>query len=117
MEHSDTAVYGNALSATSSHGLWICPTAPLGWLTDSVLESLRAILKSYSHVTVLNNFKTVEELQTHLGSLDLFNGERLRPSWDSYFMTLSELAARRCNCMKRRVGAILVRNNRIVATG
>ena len=30
---------------------------------------------------------------------------------------LAELAARRSNCMKRRVGAILVRAHRIVATG
>jgi len=32
-------------------------------------------------------------------------------------MTLASLASHRSNCMKRRVGAILVRNNRIVATG
>lgn len=30
---------------------------------------------------------------------------------------LASLASRRSNCMKRRVGAILVRNNRVVGTG
>jgi len=32
-------------------------------------------------------------------------------------MLLASLASRRSNCMKRRVGAILVRNNRILSTG
>ncbi|KAG6380901.1 cytidine deaminase-like protein [Boletus reticuloceps] len=50
-------------------------------------------------------------------SLDIPNTERLRPRWDTYFMTLAELASQRSNCMKRRVGAILVRDNRVVATG
>lgn len=31
--------------------------------------------------------------------------------------TLADLASQRSNCMKRRVGAILVRENRIVSTG
>lgn len=45
------------------------------------------------------------------------NPDRLRPSWDAYFMSLSELAALRSNCMKRRVGCVLVANNRVVSTG
>lgn len=41
----------------------------------------------------------------------------LRPQWDDYFALLAELAARRSNCMKRRVGCIIARDNRVVATG
>ena len=41
----------------------------------------------------------------------------LRPPWDSYFLQLAELAAHRSNCMKRRVGAILARNHRVISTG
>lgn len=33
----------------------------------------------------------------------------MRPSWDSYFMKLATLAASRSNCMKRRVGCVIVR--------
>ncbi|ERF70526.1 hypothetical protein EPUS_08588 [Endocarpon pusillum Z07020] len=40
-----------------------------------------------------------------------------RPTWDKYFMHLSTLASTRSNCMKRRVGAVLVRNNRVISTG
>ncbi|GAA5967820.1 hypothetical protein JCM21900_001781 [Sporobolomyces salmonicolor] len=43
--------------------------------------------------------------------------EHLRPSWDTYFMALASLASLRSNCMKRRVGAVLVRDKRVVSTG
>ncbi|TNY21402.1 cytidine deaminase-like protein [Rhodotorula diobovata] len=43
--------------------------------------------------------------------------EALRPSWDTYFMLLASLASLRSNCMKRRVGAVLVRDRRVVSTG
>ncbi|CAI4538174.1 AQG_2a_G0025200.mRNA.1.CDS.1 [Saccharomyces cerevisiae] len=41
----------------------------------------------------------------------------MRPSWDSYFMKLATLAASRSNCMKRRVGCVIVREYRVIATG
>ncbi|KAJ2526007.1 Deoxycytidine monophosphate (dCMP) deaminase, partial [Coemansia sp. RSA 1935] len=56
-------------------------------------------------------------LYEYMVKIDLANGERLRPSWDTYFMLLSELASHRSNCMKRRVGCILVKDNQIIATG
>ncbi|AMD19405.1 HBR504Cp [Eremothecium sinecaudum] len=40
-----------------------------------------------------------------------------RPSWDTYFMKLAKLAASRSNCMKRRVGCVIVRDCRVIATG
>jgi len=66
---------------------------------------------------VANNFVTVPALYSHLDDINLLNPERLRPGWDTYFMTLASLASHRSNCMKRRVGAVLVRENRIVSTG
>ncbi|KAK5780932.1 deoxycytidine monophosphate deaminase PWA37_001840 [Arxiozyma heterogenica] len=41
----------------------------------------------------------------------------LRPDWDTYFMRLATLAASRSNCMKRRVGCVIVRDFRVIATG
>ncbi len=41
----------------------------------------------------------------------------VRPSWDTYFMEITELVAGRATCLRRRVGAILVRDKRIIATG
>lgn len=41
----------------------------------------------------------------------------LRPDWDTYFMKLATLASSRSNCMKRRVGCVIVRDYRVIATG
>ncbi|KXN88787.1 Deoxycytidylate deaminase [Leucoagaricus sp. SymC.cos] len=68
-------------------------------------------------IHINNNFNELSELYTHLEGLNLLDPQHLRPSWDAYFMTLASLASRRSNCMKRRVGAVLVRDNRILATG
>ncbi len=40
-----------------------------------------------------------------------------RPSWKKYFMDIAVLVARRSTCRRRQVGAIAVRNKRILATG
>ena len=40
-----------------------------------------------------------------------------RPAWSEYFMAITKLVARRSTCMRREVGAILVKDKRILATG
>jgi dCMP deaminase len=40
-----------------------------------------------------------------------------RPSWDEYFLQLATQAATRSTCLRRQVGAVLVRDKRILATG
>ena len=40
-----------------------------------------------------------------------------RPSWDVYFMNITMQVARRSNCMKRKVAAIIVKDKRIISTG
>lgn len=40
-----------------------------------------------------------------------------RPGWDEYFMLQAELAKLRSNCMIKSVGAVIVQNNRQLATG
>jgi dCMP deaminase len=41
----------------------------------------------------------------------------VRPSWDEYFMDITALVAQRSTCLRRHVGAILVRDKRIITTG
>ena len=89
-------------------------------LSDKASNSDPACLRhlhGLTDVQVVNAFDTVPDLYHHLEDLDITNPERLRPSWDTYFMRLASLASLRSNCMKRRVGAILVRNKRILSTG
>ncbi|MDR1815343.1 MAG: cytidine/deoxycytidylate deaminase family protein [Clostridiales Family XIII bacterium] len=40
-----------------------------------------------------------------------------RPSWDEYFMGIAKLTAERSTCMRRQVGAVIVQDKHIVATG
>ena len=70
-----------------------------------------------AEVKLINSTSSLEGLHEALSKLDLLDEERLRPSWDQYFMQLASLAAQRSNCMKRRVGCVLVRERRVVSTG
>ena len=74
-------------------------------------------LLSRATVQLLNTSSSLAHLYATLGKLDLLNPDRLRPSWDAYFMALASLAAQRSNCMKRRVGCVVVRDKRVVSTG
>lgn len=40
-----------------------------------------------------------------------------RPSWDEYFLDIAALIAHRATCRRRSVGAVLVKDRRILATG
>jgi dCMP deaminase len=40
-----------------------------------------------------------------------------RPSWEDYFMDITLLVAKRSTCLRRAVGAVLVKDKRILATG
>ncbi len=43
--------------------------------------------------------------------------ERKRPSWDDYFMDITFQVAKRSTCDRARVGAIIVKDRRILTTG
>lgn len=75
-------------------------------------------LISRATVRLLNTSPSLAHLYATLGKLDIPNPERLRPGWDTYFMSLASLAAHRSNCMKRRVGCVLVgEGKRVISTG
>jgi len=40
-----------------------------------------------------------------------------RPSWNQYFSSITRMVATRSTCLRRHVGAILVKEKRILATG
>lgn len=66
---------------------------------------------------VISNDGSRKDLARVVKSLNFSDPSWLRPSWDHYFMQLAELASTRSNCMKRRVGAIIVQDCKVVATG
>ena len=40
-----------------------------------------------------------------------------RPAWEKYFMEIAVLVSKRSTCRRRHVGAVLVKDKRILATG
>ena len=44
-------------------------------------------------------------------------GKYERPSWNQYFTSITRMVATRSTCLRRHVGAILVKEKRILATG
>ena len=41
----------------------------------------------------------------------------MRPTWDEYFMQIVELIKTRSTCLRRQVGALIVKDKRILSTG
>jgi dCMP deaminase len=41
----------------------------------------------------------------------------VRPSWDRYFMEIAMLVSSRTTCLRRRVGAVIVKDKRLLSTG
>ena len=40
-----------------------------------------------------------------------------RPDWDQYFMEIAGIVARRSTCIRRNIGALIVKEKRILSTG
>lgn len=87
---------------------------------DEQMYSLHGGLAHFldrAQLKLLNSSNSLNQLHEGIRSLNLSDEQRLRPSWDEYFMQLADLAAQRSNCMKRRVGCVVVRDKRVISTG
>jgi dCMP deaminase len=40
-----------------------------------------------------------------------------RPSWDQYFLEIAKVVAKRSSCVRRQIGAVIVKDRRILTTG
>lgn len=43
--------------------------------------------------------------------------DSVRPDWDEYFTDMCRAVAKRADCTRRQVGAVLTYNNRVISTG
>jgi dCMP deaminase len=67
---------------------------------------------------VVRNDGDLAQLEAQLGEVlrdRLFFRER--PPWDEYFMSIARVVASRSNCIKRKVGAVIALDRRIISTG
>ena len=44
-------------------------------------------------------------------------GEIVRPDWDDYFLQIVDIIKERSTCIRRKVGAVIVKDRRILTTG
>lgn len=68
----------------------------------------------------IGNRSTLEAFHAGIGKVlgdVLRRHQPRRPSWDEYFMDMASVAATRSNCIKRHIGAIIVKDRQIVSTG
>jgi dCMP deaminase len=49
-------------------------------------SSLLHLTRDVVHLRIINSFESTSSLNAYLESLDLLNMDRLRPTWDTYFM-------------------------------
>ncbi|HET6456952.1 MAG TPA: cytidine/deoxycytidylate deaminase family protein [Armatimonadota bacterium] len=40
-----------------------------------------------------------------------------RPNWDEYFLEIAQVVAKRSTCVRRQIGAVIVKDRRILTTG
>ena len=66
---------------------------------------------------VVQNDGSLEELRRSVHGILAENFFFERPSWDEYFMSIARVVASRSNCVKRRVGAVIALDRRIISTG
>ena len=68
--------------------------------------------------TIFNTHTQVQDLIVkELAPFNFADFGIVRPPWERYFMLLAKLVASRTNCMKRAVGCVITRDDRVVSTG
>lgn len=61
--------------------------------------------------------KQIKLIRRSKSSLNNKSCEGGRPTWDEYFIGIAELISKRSTCLRRSVGAVLVKDKRMLATG
>lgn len=78
------------------------------------LDMADVIVQNNSDFNAL--FKQIEEVYEELLDLEKMKTP-IRPSWDEYFMKIAAVVAERSTCLRHNIGAVIVRDKRILTTG
>lgn len=74
-------------------------------LYNTVNEQMHLIKRRFDNKT-----DDMLEFRQSLSKFDFKNPQLVRPSFDTYFMRMAELASSRSNCMKRGNGAVITKD-------
>lgn len=91
----------------------VCPNMREGELISSERYNkyTEGIIKIDTFIDRMSKIEIRED------EIEILKNYPIRPNWEIYFMRIAEIASTRSNCMKRRVGAVIVKNRRIIAVG
>lgn len=79
-------------------------------------QQLIATEKLANHVIKNNDSMETLHGRTKTLVLELLRAQK-RPDWDTYFMNIAKVTSLRSNCLKRKVAAVIVRDQRLISTG
>jgi len=87
--------------------------------TDPFKQNLRVCIDMADYCfkndwTIADLHKKVEKV---LSGLMVENNIHVRPTWDEYFMKMASLVAERSTCLRHNIGAVIVKDKRVIATG
>ncbi len=79
-------------------------------------QNLEACMER-ADILILNN-NGVGELQQKVEKIyEKISSENTKPSWDEYFIKMASLVAERSTCLRHHVGAVIVKDKRVLTTG
>lgn len=64
--------------------------------------------------TIVELYKKVEKVLNSIKKKDKIFA---RPNWDEYFIKMASLVAERSTCLRHNIGAVIVKDKRVIATG
>lgn len=64
-----------------------------------------------------SKYKEIIEIVGKNENTENIEKAKKRPSWDEYFASITKQVATRSTCLRRKVGAIIVKDKRILTTG
>lgn len=81
-------------------------------LNKKIRETYQDILNQINE----KRFQPLEKIEKKAETIKAIT-ETIRPLWEEYFMKITSVVAERSTCLRHNVGAIIVKNKRIIATG
>ena len=73
-------------------------------------------IKTLAKYIITLNDTDINSISLKIDAL-IENIKKFRPNWNDYFMSVAHEVAERCNCVKSKVGAVIVKDNRIISVG
>lgn len=88
-------------------------------IIDILSDSNFIFCDSESYIKGINNkINKYKEIEKENKEKEHFKDKKEeRISWNDYFMEMCDLVAKRSTCLRRKIGAVIVKDNQVLATG